>query len=51
MKNKKFIKIPAMPALAFCVLSVSVLGSADTVGGIAGGPYHEYSVYFGGKRS
>lgn len=46
MKNRKFIKIPAMLTLAFCVLFVSVTGSADTVGGIAGGPYHEYSVYF-----
>ncbi len=46
MKNRKFIKIMTTLSLAFCVLSVSAAGSADTVGGIAGGPYHEYSVYF-----
>ncbi len=46
MKNRKFIKILTTMVLAFCVLFVSVTGSADTVGGIAGGPYHEYSVYF-----
>ncbi len=46
MKNRKFIKILTTLTMAFCVLSVFMTGSADTVGGIAGGPYHEYSVYF-----